>query len=525
MGDKDEKLSKELETDQQPDKKIQEESEELTEDVGKDGVSADIDDHGASNEEITPEESAPEKGKKKKGLIVAASIIGVLAVMYLGCAIFFMSHFYFKTSINGVDFSAKKVSDVELYMKTQVSNYTLRVDGINGTNETIQGSAIDMAYKPGKEIEKALKAQNPFLWITSFFSERNTDITIGVDYNKEKLTTVISGLNCTQAENQIASVSAVPAFDGTQFVITPEVVGTQVDIEKVNALIHEAAGGFRQEVDLEKGGSYLLPTYVKESPEVVAATDSMNKYLAASITYDMNPNTEIVDKTLIATWLSVDANMAVTFNKDAVAAYLDEFCAKYNTVGVTRSITTPAGKTAEVSGGIYGWKINRDKEYDALIANIEAGDVVTREPVYTQKAAVHGVNDWGSTYIEVDMSAQHMWYVSEGNVAFETDVVTGLPRDGRATPQGVNPILEKMRNKTLRGNKKPDGTLEYETPVEYWMRVTWSGIGFHDANWKTQFGGELYKSVGSHGCINMRPSEAAAFYGMISVGMPVIIHY
>ena len=51
-----------------------------------------------------------------------------------------------------------------------------------------------------------------------------------------------------------------------------------------------------------------------------------------------------------------------------------------------------------------------------------------------------------------------------------------------------------MRNKTLRGDKKPDGTYEYETPVEYWMRVTWTGIGFHDAKWQTAFGGEIYKT-------------------------------
>ena len=251
----------------------------------------------------------------------------------------------------------------------------------------------------------------------------------------------------------------------------------------------------------------------------------MNKYIAASITYNMGDTPEVVDKTLISTWLSVDDGMNVTFNKDAVGTYLDEFCAKYNTVGATRTITTPTGKTAEVSGGIYGWKIDRDKEYETLSANIEAGDVVARDPVYSQTAASHGANDWGSTYIEVDLSTQQMWYVTEGNVAFQTAVVTGLPKNGRATPQGVNPILEKMRNKTLRGDKKPDGTYEYETPVDYWMRVTWSGIGFHDATWQPSFGGELYKSRGSHGCINMSYSDAATLYGLISVGTPVIIHY
>ena len=58
------------------------------------------------------------------------------------------------------------------------------------------------------------------------------------------------------------------------------------------------------------------------------------------------------------------------------------------------------------------------------------------------------------------------------------------------------------------------------------MRVTWTGIGFHDANWQSSFGGTRYQtSAGSHGCINMPVSKAGELYGMLSVGTPVIIHY
>ncbi len=81
------------------------------------------------------------------------------------------------------------------------------------------------------------------------------------------------------------------------------------------------------------------------------------------------------------------------------------------------------------------------------------------------------------------------------------------------------------RNKTLRGEKLPDGTYSYETPVDYWMRVTWTGIGFHDAGWQPAFGGELYKTKGSHGCINMPPTAAAQLYNLIDYHTPVIIHY
>ena len=72
----------------------------------------------------------------------------------------------------------------------------------------------------------------------------------------------------------------------------------------------------------------------------------------------------------------------------------------------------------------------------------------------------------------------------------------------------------------------PNGKREYETPVSYWMRVTWTGIGFHDATWQRAFGGERYKQgYGSHGCINMPLKGVAELYEMVEKGCPVIIHY
>ncbi len=129
---------------------------------------------------------------------------------------------------------------------------------------------------------------------------------------------------------------------------------------------------------------------------------------------------------------------------------------------------------------------------------------------------------WSSTYIEVDISEQHMWFCKDGMMVLDTDVVTGAP--GMSTPTGEFSILEKMSPKVLRGYRS-DGSLEYATPVTYWARVTWTGIGFHDANWQPAFGGERYKQgYGSHGCINMPYKKVEKLYKMIEVGCPVIIH-
>ena len=109
-----------------------------------------------------------------------------------------------------------------------------------------------------------------------------------------------------------------------------------------------------------------------------------------------------------------------------------------------------------------------------------------------------------------------MWFYVDGKTYVETDVVTGNVSQGNATPVGVYAITYKERDATLTGEN-------YSSPVEYWMPFN-GNIGIHDASWRTTFGGELYKTSGSHGCVNTPPANAKKIFEKIEKGMPVIVH-
>lgn len=464
------------------------------------------------------------KAMGKKPWIIAGSIVGGLLVIYLGISAFFIGHFYINTTINGKDFSGKTVEDVEAYFKEQVQDYQLTLIEMDNATDVIDGSEISLEYEESSEIEDALKAQNPLLWVKAFFSRSSTDVTVSVNYDQAALEEKIQTIQAVTNE-QTEPVSAYPKFDGNSFVVEPEVYGTAVDMDVLSEKITKAVTEFEPSLDLLEEECYKLPKYTSDSPEVQAACDTMNEYCKASVTYTMTENV-VVDKTLISTWLSYDDNMQVTFNEDAVREWMREFGSTYDTVGTTRTITTPTGKTAEVSGGTYGWSIDEDTETQNLINSIKNGEVVTREPAYAQTAASHSAQDWGTTYLEVDLSTQHMWYIVNGSVALETDVVTGLPTADRQTPAGVYYILYTERNATLKGETDPKtGKPIYETPVAYWMPFTWQGHGFHDATWQPGFGGNLYQTLGSHGCVNMPLDQAGNLFNMLSAGTPVVIHY
>lgn len=496
--------------------------DELDEEAGEELYESE--DETEADAEASEEKSAKKKKRRKTVLIIVGSILGALLLIYAGFAIYFNSHFMFNTKINGTDFSMQSVSQVNEYMEQQVQDYVLTLEESDGGSETIAGSDISLEYVPGDELKGLAKNQNKLLWITSLWDAPEIQAKVGVEYDEEALNAQIAGLDCLVAENQTASVDAHPEFQTDKFVVVEEVVGTQIDTEKFNQAVAEAINGFQSTLNLTESGCYIQPRFTAESEEVQAAADAMNSYLGASVTYDFNPYTEVVDASVISQWVTYDADMNVTFNQEAVRAFIQSLADKYNTKGRTRTITTATGNQATVEGGSYGWQIDQEAEYNALTANIQNAETVTREPAYASRGASHEGNDYGSTYAEVDLTNQMVYFVQNGQVVLSTPCVTGNPNKGYGTPQGVYSLAYKALDQVLRGARLPDGSYEYESPVKYWMPFN-GGIGFHDATWQSSFGGSRYLTNGSHGCINMPYDAAGQLYSLISAGTPVVCHY
>lgn len=468
------------------------------------------------------------KDGKVKALWITGGVLAGICLIYVAISVYFMSHFFVNTKINGKNFSGKTASDVEKYLQTNIKDYKLTILENEGRQDVISGSEIGLEYRAGTEAEKLLKDQNGFAWPKAFFTENSRKVSVNVSYNEESLNQRISQLSCLQTE-QTPAENAKPEFDGNQYVIKPEVYGNAVDKERLTEQVKVHITEFQPQLDMVETKCYAKPKYVEDSKEVQEACDAMNKYVNASITYPMNEPV-VVDKALISQWLRVDGEMKVSLNTEAMKQWFTAFGDKYDTQGTTRTFTTPSGKSATVTGGTYGWSIDEDTELVNLQNSILNGEVVTREPAYYAggTAAAHSEQDWGNTYAEVDMSAQHMWYVQNGQVVLETDVVTGEPIPSKITPEGVYSLMWKQPNSVLVGEIDPDtGEPAYKTKVKYWMQVTSSGVGFHDAIWQAAFGGTLYQipGTGSHGCINMPLDQAAALFNMIEPGTPVIFHW
>lgn len=258
--------------------------------------------------------------------------------------------------------------------------------------------------------------------------------------------------------------------------------------------------------------------------EAMAIGQKLATVNGMSVTYQLpNNQTEVLDGLTIATWVNGSQGLTVSVDAAKVADYVQGLRNKYDTPAGTQTWQSADG-TAKSIKTDYGWHIDQAKETEALIANIQSLQSVTREPVYASRAVQTEMPQWGKTFVEIDLSSQHVYYYQDGNCVWDSKCVTGTATDpDRATPTGVFALKYKQRDRVLRGRINPQtGKPSYESPVAYWMPFN-GNIGLHDANWRSSFGGNIYLKSGSHGCINLPPKNAKTLYELITPGTVIVV--
>ena len=478
----------------------------------------------ASWTEATPEKAALKAEHRKNGkktAWIAACTAGILLVaaggVYAGMSQKYKTRFFPNTQINGVDASGKTAAEVQELIAEGVNGYTLTITERNNQTETIAGTDIKLHAEFDGSLEKMVAAQNPFAWLWHMKQEEYTIGTM-VAYDDAALESQIRNLSCLDPEKAVEPVNAKISeyVSGQGYSIEPEQEGTAVEAEKLTQAVTGAIENLQDHLSLEEADVYKKPTVLKDDASLAEQLDKMNKYAKMSVTYQFGDSTETLNGDQIHAWLIANADGSVSVDSSKVSEYVSEMAKAHNTSNKAKTLKTSYGSTIQVSGGTYGWKINQAAETEALAAIIASGESTTREPEYSQKAASHGANDYGDTYVEINLTGQHLFFYKEGKLVVESDFVSGNLAKGWGTPAGSYPLAYKQKNAVLKGEN-------YRTPVNYWMPFN-NGIGMHDAKWRSSFGGTIYKTGGSHGCINLPPSVAKTIFDNISAGTPVICY-
>lgn len=517
-------------------------------------------------------------GKKIRYAIIL--LIVLCAGVYLGIAYYYMDGFSFGTWINGVYCTGKSVEEVNAELLSRLQETELNVSYPICNGEELPEAERRSSYfvlddrtvirDYTKALGQLLQRQRPLMWVRNLFLRDGCyELTPSVsltEEGKEMFEKQFLADETVQAEIErdacirleMDAEEGIRLYDGKK---------NRLDAEKAFLECVKAVEEGKREIVISPA-CYYDERSNAEDKETEAFYRELQEFLDFEIIYDMGAEQVRFDKKTLVGLLAVEEagtpgtigeekgrktgtigekeregagtaakekavpireenggeivlaraeDGAFGWDEEKIKAAVDKLADTYDTYGKPREFTMTGGGTVTLEKGNYGTQLDRKAEEKWLAEALAERKSGTHTPSYIKEAYARGENDIGDTYVEVNMTKQKLWYYQAGKVEIESPIVTGNMMRRRETPEGVYFIYGKQKNRTLRGPG-------YASYVHYWMPVK-GGIGIHDALWRDEFGGEIYKEDGSHGCINLPLEAAEKLYEMIEIGVPVVMYY
>ena len=458
--------------------------------------------------------------------VLVASGVGLLTAGYIAAGVHFSDHFYPSTKFFGIKASGLTVEEVKRQVEKKVEGYQLQIKGRSsggsnsGAGDRITADEVGMKYRDNGMIDRAMRQQYPAVWPAALLKTilAPNEETLGTEYDSSLADSVIRNLTVFDSSRVIEPRNAELKYTADGAVITKEVMGTRLDYDKTKTAIIHALNDGSTSIDLEKEGLYQNPEVYADDDALNEKANALNLVLGANVTLEMGDQSVQINPEMTAeTFLSLDMDGNYYVDDSKVSSYIVKLADKTDTVGRKRTFHTSLGTTVELEGGDYGWTLDADSTAQELEEALKEKKKGTLEPVYFTTGLCRDKNDIGNTYVEIDLTNQHMWFYKNGSLIVDTPVVTGNPQKNNETPSGgVWSLKGKYRNATLKGEG-------YATPVDYWLPFN-GGVGIHDLQKRYYFGGSVYNGAGSHGCINTPLAAVKLIYNGIEDGTPVVVY-
>lgn len=456
-------------------------------------------------------------------VILGITLVSLMAT-YVGLAVYYHNAFPYGTWINGIYCTGRSIEEVNDNLAGQFVYDGVTVEDKDGNRYQITAEDISYQFDFKQALEIYQKRQNPWMWIDSLAGGRQVDLAPVASYDNKAFDACFDALPFCQERR-------ADKDRRLEIVLTPqgyELINERTDVlflEEAKGVVLSAIEEARSEVSLKEAGCYHNLELTAQMRETLDIWEKLEHFQQCGIVYRMGDEEIPVDASVVCGWIAVDDNGRflldesgeLQLKENAIEAFVESLAAKYDTVGASRQFLSTRGDLVTVEGGLYGNKIDQEAEIAYLKAAFETKRSEIHEPAYLQEAWKQGSEDIGSTYIEVDMTEQKMYYYVDGVAVIDTPIVTGNTSRRMGTPSGVNFVYAKQKNRILRGR-------DYATHVDFWMPVK-GNIGIHDAAWRGKFGGTIYQTNGSHGCINTPRAAMEQLFEMAEVGTPVVMFY
>lgn len=460
----------------------------------------------------------------KHVVVILGIALVSLMVTYVGLAVYYRNAFTYGTWINGIYCTGRSIREVNEELVKDFTYDGVTVVDKDDNRYVISAEEISYQFDFKKALEIYQKQQNPWMWIDSLLGGHQVKLAPVVSYDREAFEACFSALPFCQDRRSDKDRRVAITRTPQGYALVNERTDV-LAVEQAKGAVLAAIEASESQVSLSETGCYHDLELTAQMRETLAVWEKLEAFQDCGIVYRMGEEELPVDASVVCDWIALDDNGRFLFDESgglqvkegAIEEFVEALAAKYDTVGASRQFLATRGDVVTVEGGLYGNKIDQEAEVAYLTEAFYGKKREVHEPVYLQEAWKQGSEDIGSTYIEVDMGEQKMYYYVDGVLKIDTPIVTGNTSRRMGTPSGVNYVYLKQKNRILRGQG-------YASHVDFWMPVK-GNIGIHDASWRGKFGGTIYQTNGSHGCINTPREAMEQLFDMAEVGTPVVMFY
>lgn len=422
-------------------------------------------------------------------------LLAALAAILCGCAARY--RFPEGAVIGGVDVAGLNLEAAAEKLEAVPEEYTLTVT-LDGETTVLTGADLSMTCRLPEDLRAAVGTKAEDLY----------DITLPSD--------ILGRLHGVDTSRRDGTEKAKLVYDLATQTYTTQIGRdwTWNDYSPAVQALSAAARELKSEVTV---APEKITVPGEKDPLPGAAT--ANGWLGADLTLSFPDGEETVDRTNILEWVGVDSDgVTPVLDENAIEAYAANLAQAHSVAASdARVFVTTSGRNIYLQEAYGGYSVDAESLAKALYSGIQTGgqarieaEILPGEPGNTV------VDNFGGDYVEVDIPNQTLYCYRNGALVLQTACVTGCLANGDATPTGVYHFYDFDRDTWLTGPTWNDW-------VDCWMAF-YGGYGIHDANWRTEFGGDIYRTNGSHGCVNLPPEVAPALYGYVYYGMTIILY-
>lgn len=456
------------------------------------------------------------KNKSSNMLQIVVFICTVMIIIFaILAAMYSTKAFQYRTYINGIECSFLNIESAVDKLERKMNSAKLTLIFADNKQYTCLGTYFEIKVNNKDELQKKLFQQKE----EDTNTQKTYNITELYSINEQKVKEYLSSLSAFKVEMNEPR-NAYLEFDGkNSVIIKPEKYGNKIELENAyNFMISELKKGetiidFRKITDIE-------PKIKASDENLISQRDYINSILKTTITYKLHDgSTYKLDANIMKNWIEKDdkENYSIELDKN-ITKFVNNLNKKATYLLTSTKFNATGRGEISISFGRKTYAtVNKDKETERIKKQLKKGVSTEFKVIYNPLPDYKNIK----TYIEVDLSRQRVWMYVNGKCILNTPCVTGNISGGYATPGGIYYLTYKTTNTTLEGYNS-DGS-KYASPVTYWMPFN-GGIGFHDATWRAYFGGNIYMTNGSHGCVNLPYWAAQILYNNINTSVPIILY-